>query len=43
MKDIAVDPETVSLWLVDHSYDRAIKNVYVIKTDLCCLIANLRF
>jgi len=24
MKDIAVDSETVCLWLVDHSYDRAI-------------------
>jgi len=27
MKDIAVDSETVRLWLVDHSYDRAIKTL----------------
>jgi len=33
MKDIAIDPETVCLWLGDHSFDRAIKT-------LCCLIAN---
>jgi len=30
MKDIAVDSETVCLWLVDRSYDRTIKT-------LCCL------
>jgi len=30
IKDIAVDSETVCLWLVDHSFDRAIKT-------LCCL------
>jgi len=30
MKDIVVDSETVCLWLVDHSYDRA-------KNTLCCL------
>jgi len=34
MKDIAVDPETVSLWLVDHSFDPA-------KKTLCCLNWNL--
>jgi len=27
MKDIAVNSETVCLWLVDHSYDRAIKTM----------------
>jgi len=26
-KNIAVDSETVRLWLVDHSYDRAIENM----------------
>jgi len=30
MKDIAVDFETLSFWLVDHRFDRAIK-------ILCCL------
>jgi len=29
-EDIAVDSKTVCLWLVDHSFDRAIKT-------LCCL------
>jgi len=36
MKDIAVDSETVCLWLVDHSYDRAIK-------DSVLSIAKVRF
>jgi len=31
MKDTAVDSETVCLWLVDHSYDRALKT-------LCCSV-----
>jgi len=30
LKDTLVDSETVYLWLVDHSFDRAIKT-------LCCL------
>jgi len=30
IKDVAVDFETVCLWLVDHSFDRTIKT-------LCCL------
>jgi len=30
IKDVAVDSETVCLWLFDHSFDRAIKT-------MCCL------
>jgi len=36
MKDIAVDSKTICVWLVDHSYDHAIKT-------LCCLELNCGF